>query len=86
MPIATLTSKGQITIPKEVRDALHLAQNDKVAIVVEEGVAVIKPIKGKILDIGASIKISAKKKPINFKRVRKETMKRIAKHVAGEDK
>lgn len=86
MPVATLTSKGQITIPKEIRDALHLTQNDKVAIVAEEGVAVIKPIKGNILDIGASIKISVKEKPIDFKKARKETTRKIAEHAAGEGK
>ncbi len=86
MPVATLTSKGQITIPKDIREALHLKQNDRVAIVAEEGVAVIKPIKGNILDIGASIKISAKEKPIDFKKARKETIRKIAKHAAGEGK
>ncbi len=86
MPVATITSKGQMTIPKDIRDALHLSQNDKVAIYLEEGVAVIKPIRGDILDIGASVKIPAKEQNIDFKRVRKETIKRIAKHTAGEDK
>ena len=31
MLISTLTSKGQTTIPKSVRDALHLNTNDKIA-------------------------------------------------------
>lgn len=86
MPVATITTKGQITIPKEIREALHLSQNDKVAIVAEEGVAIIKPIRGNILDIGASIKLSAKEKPIDFKKARKETLRKIARHVAGEGK
>lgn len=29
MPISTLTSKGQTTVPKEIRDALDLAAGDK---------------------------------------------------------
>lgn len=86
MPVTTITVKGQITIPKDIRDALHLRQNDKVAIVAEEGVAIMKPIKGNILDIGASVGIAAKDKAIDFKKVRKETVRRIAGHAAGEEK
>lgn len=37
MVVATITSKGQITIPKEVRDALDLRTGDKVEIAVERG-------------------------------------------------
>jgi antitoxin PrlF len=29
MPISTITSKGQTTVPKEVRDALNLDTGDK---------------------------------------------------------
>ena len=79
MPIAILTSKGQMTVPKEVRKALNLKPSEKVIIVVEGNQAVIKPLKGNILDIGGSIKIPDKEKPVNFHKVREEVKKRIAK-------
>ncbi len=85
MPIAILTSKGQVTVPKEVRKALNLKPSEKLIIVVEGNQAVIKPLKGNILDIGGSIRISDKEKPIDFHKVREEVKKRIAKKaVTGE--
>lgn len=36
MPSATMTSKGQITIPKEIRESLELEPGDRVAFRMEE--------------------------------------------------
>ena len=83
MPVAVLTSKGQMTIPKEIRKALDLKPSEKVIKVVEGDHAVIKPLRGSILDIGGSIGIPDKEKPINFHRVRKEIEKRVAKKAVG---
>ncbi len=45
MVTATLTSKGQLTIPKSVRDILRLHAGDRVAFVVHgEREAVLKPM------------------------------------------
>ena len=45
MVTATLTSKGQITIPKAVREALHLHSGDIVAFIVHgDEEAVLKPM------------------------------------------
>lgn len=40
MPTATITSKGQITLPKAVREHLHVDQGDRVEFVVETDGAV----------------------------------------------
>jgi antitoxin PrlF len=81
MPIAILTAKGQMTIPKEVRKALNLKPSEKVIIVVEGDQAIIKPLRGNILNIGGSVRISNKEKPIDFHKVREEVRKRVAKRV-----
>lgn len=86
MPVAVLTSKGQMTIPKEVRKALKLKPSEKVIITVEGSQAVIKPLRGNILDIGGSIKVSGKEKPVDFHRVREKVKKRVAKKAATESK
>lgn len=82
MPIGVLTSKGQVTIPKEVRNALNLKPSEKVIIVAEGEQAVIKPLRGNILDIGGSVKIAANEKPADFRKIREEVRKKIAKKIA----
>jgi AbrB family looped-hinge helix DNA binding protein len=77
----TLTSRGQITIPKKIRKALHLEANDKITILVKNDALILKPIKGNILDIGASIKIPGDQKPIDFRKVRKQVIDKIAEGV-----
>ena len=45
MVTATVTSKGQITIPKAVRDSLHLHSGDRVEFVIHgDSEATLKPI------------------------------------------
>lgn len=40
---ATLTSKGQVTIPVDVRRRLGLGQGDRVSFEVTDGVATLRP-------------------------------------------
>ncbi len=42
--ISTVTRKGQITVPFEVRQALGIEEGDLVAFLLEEGVLTVKPI------------------------------------------
>ena len=49
-----ITSKGQVTIPQDVREALGLLPHTEVEITVERGQAVIRPAAGRT-SRGASI-------------------------------
>lgn len=52
MPSTTLTSKGQVTIPKTVRDELGLRVGDKVAFrVLEDGTVVVEPETVDLFDL-----------------------------------
>jgi AbrB family looped-hinge helix DNA binding protein len=71
-----------MTIPKEVRKALNLRPSEKVIIVVEGNRAIIQPLRGNLLDIGGSVKMTEREKPIDFKKVREEVKKRVARKIA----
>jgi len=57
MTVATLTSKGQITIPKQVREHLKLNPGDKLDFVIEsEGRVVIRPAKLDVRELKGLLK------------------------------
>ncbi len=52
MALATLTTKGQVTIPKKIRESLKLHTGDKIEIIVtEKREAIIRPISKKVDEI-----------------------------------
>ncbi|HXV64156.1 MAG TPA: AbrB/MazE/SpoVT family DNA-binding domain-containing protein [Vicinamibacteria bacterium] len=52
MAIATITSKGQLTIPKSVRDRLHLRAGDRVVFHIEaDGSVRLYPISKKVSEV-----------------------------------
>jgi antitoxin PrlF len=56
MPSATLTSKGQVTIPKAVRDELGLREGDRVAFrVLDDGTVVVEPETIDLLDLAGTL-------------------------------
>jgi AbrB family looped-hinge helix DNA binding protein len=52
MAVATITTKGQVTIPKSVRDSLMLSTGDKIEFVVtDKREALIRPISKKVDEV-----------------------------------
>lgn len=52
MSLAKVTSKGQITIPKDVRDTLGISESDYVVVVVDGSKAILRPVqKSKLVDL-----------------------------------
>ena len=52
MALATLSTKGQVTIPKKIRESLKLHTGDKIEIIItEKREAVIRPVSKKVDDI-----------------------------------
>jgi len=64
-----LTSKGQITIPKAVREALHLDVGDRIAFEVrDDGIVEMRPEAGDLMALYGSLE------PPKGKRVSLEAM------------
>lgn len=46
--LATITSKGQVTVPKPIRDSLHLRPGDKLNFLLDDGELRVAPIKSPV--------------------------------------
>jgi AbrB family looped-hinge helix DNA binding protein len=83
MSASTVTRKGQVTIPKTIRDRLGVKEGEKVFFVVRGGEVVLKVLRGNILDLKGSVKPSAR--PEDFESVRRSVKQAVSKKVARRD-
>ena len=62
MTLATLTSKGQLTLPKEIRDALELDAGAKLDFSIQpDGTLIVRPLKRSVSAIVGLLKRPAGK-------------------------
>jgi AbrB family looped-hinge helix DNA binding protein len=69
---ARVTSKGQITIPKAVRDALGISEGDEVVFRVEQHRAVLARTPN-LLDLAGAVEIPAHRRGAAWDEVRAST-------------
>src|SRR5215467_10569284 len=64
MTAATLTSKGQITLPKEVREHFHLAAGDRLEFVIRsDGKVHVQPVAGSFRELRGMLHRSGRPSP-----------------------
>ena len=80
MSAATLTRKGQVTIPKSIRDRLGIQEGEKVLFVVRGEEVVLKVLRGNILELKGSVKPSAR--PENFETIRRSVKKVLSSKIS----
>ena len=74
-----VTSRGQITIPREVRNQLNLNKGSIVSVVVKNGRAELIPVEDDVMALKGSVPVDG---PQDFDAIEIEVEKRVAEHVA----
>ena len=80
--LAKITAKGQITIPKRIREMLGVKPGDRLLFSREKGRVVIYPVKGTLFDLRGSLK--PKKRPEDLEEVREKVRREVARRAADE--
>jgi AbrB family looped-hinge helix DNA binding protein len=76
MTASTVTRKGQVTIPKLIRERLGVQEGEKVSFSVRGEEVVLRVLRGTILDLKGSVKPSAR--PEDFGVVREAVKRSVA--------
>ena len=78
--LSTVTTKGQVTIPKPIRDALGIGPNDRVALIREGGRVLLQPLRT-LKTFRGAVKT---KGPDSFIEERTRAKAAVAERVKGE--
>jgi antitoxin PrlF len=66
MATSTLTSKGQITLPKQIRDCLHVVAGDRIDFAVQEdGQIIVRPVRSRLKQLRGMLR-DRKRKPVSL--------------------
>ncbi len=80
---ATVTSKGQVTIPKPIRDFFDLNQNDLIIFTIKKSKeVVVTPIKTDIMSLYGSLKTNKKYVPLS--KIRKKLQTELGHKILNE--
>ena len=82
---AKITFKGQVTIPKEVRNSLDIKEGDSVIFVIQKDHAILKPLKKKSLKDFYGV-LPATQPYSGMESVREKVHHKLAKHLLGKEK
>ncbi len=80
--LATITAKGQVTIPAEIRRALGLKPRDKIAFIFNQGEVKLEPSSSTLRSGFGAVK--PRKKPEDFKELRGEVQKWVVRKAEEE--
>ena len=82
MKTYSITPKGQVTIPTEIREKLKLKPGDKITYIDTDSGVLLKPAKTDMISDFGFLKNS--KKPADIQKIRKAVRKKIAKKVPSQ--
>lgn len=82
--LRTVTTKGQVTIPAEVRRMLKLKPRDKILFRITEGKVELQPVTTTLEDTFGAV--TPKRRPEDFKKLRRIAIEEHAKKVVAEMK
>ena len=80
---SVITRKGQVTIPKPIRDQLGLEEGEKIMFIRRGDEVLLKVLRGTVLDLKGSVTPSAR--PEDFSKIRQTVKKRVGRKASGRD-
>ena len=82
MALSKLTSKGQTTIPKEIRDYLELAPGDRILFIQRDGEVILRPVTQTLLDMRGTVR--PRRTPEDFNKVRQTVKRKVGKKLVED--
>lgn len=82
---ATVTSKGQITIPRAVREALDLREGDRVVFRLRGRGAVLSKVPD-FLELAGTVPVAPELSGRSWREIREETWRRVARGAVGRSR